>query len=164
MNSLKLASIIVRLDTPGLLYHGSGFKQDELKPGFSHSGNVVAWDKYENNTYLYATSDKESAKLLGFSSALEKKFKLYHTTIDEDKRTIELVFDDCPPSKEEILNIDVYLYSLKYDPTVWIKNNNPFNKICSEYKTKATIKDIIEREHLDIPEVLKDFTINIKQK
>lgn len=164
MTIVTLASIIEKADTPVLLYHGSAFKQDELKPGFLHSSKIVVWDKYENNTYLYATTSIKSAGLLGFSSALEKKYKLHLTEIDEDSNTIDLVFEGNPPDKEDILDIDVYLYMLKYDPEIWIKNNNPFNKINTEYKTKATIKDIVERERLDIPDVLKDFTINIRQK
>lgn len=162
MTSPVLGNILYKHPIPEYLYHGSAYKQEELKPGYMYTKKAVVWDKYESNIYLYATSDKESAKLLGISSAWEKIYDLTKTSFDGTAKVIHLEFEKNKPTKEQLLQIDVYLYTIPYVPGVWIKNNNPFNNIDSEYKTKQTITNISSREHLNVPEVLKDFTIFIK--
>lgn len=145
---------------PDKLYHGSGFEQNELKPGFMHTGKVTSWDNYENNTYLYATIDRTSAITLGFSSAVEKKYDLNHTHIDNKAKTITLKFEGRVPNISELEKLKVYLYTLPLTP-VWAKNNNPFNNIDTEYKTKEVITDILERIRVDIPELLKEYQVNL---
>lgn len=145
---------------PTTLYHGSGFEQDELKPGFMHTGKVVSWDNYENNTYLYATTDRDSALTLGFSSAIEKKYDLKHTHIDNKAKTIRLKFDGHVPERSAIEKIKVYLYTLPLEP-FWVKNNNPFNNIETEYKTKEVVKTILERVRVDIPALLREYQLSL---
>lgn len=156
---MKLTDIVKTI--PEYLYHGSGYEQDELKPGYSHSKELTTWDKYENNTYLYATTIRDSAIALGFSSAIEKKYDLESTHISEKTKTIKLVFRQNIPDIKDIENIKVYLYTLKYDPNIWTKNNNPFNNIDNEYKTKKEIKDIVSRNMVDIPELLKQYQLSM---
>jgi hypothetical protein len=76
--------------TPKILYHGSGFKHSELKPGIQHSGVKVEWDKTESNEYLYADEIKENAISMAFASAIEKKYELvrYQTKKRHDKDQI----------------------------------------------------------------------------
>lgn len=145
---------------PTQLFHGSGFEQDELKPGFAHTGKVVSWDGYENNTYLYATTDRDSALTLGLSSALEKKYDLTHTHIDNKSKTISLTFKGHKPQMSDIEKTKVYLYTLPMS-SVWVKNNNPFNNIDTEYKTKETITDIQSRIRVDIAELLSGFQVTM---
>lgn len=148
---------------PRCLYHGSGFEQTELKPGFIHTGKAVIWDKYESNTYLYATACKESAEILGISSAIEKKYDLKHTHFDRDTKIIKLVFYKNPPTLAELMKIPVWLYKIRFVPGVWARCNNPYNNIDDEWKCRATIAavDIDERVRLDVAEVLKDYTFQI---
>lgn len=161
MIGAKLTDIIKDMGSPDRLYHGSAYKQDELKPGYHHTKKTTIWDKYESNVYLYASDDREAAMLLGISSAIEKRYELNRTKIDHSAKVLKLEFASTPASREDIFNLEVYLYTIKYDPGVWVKNNNPFNNIVGEYKTKETITDIIYRQRLDVREVLKDWSISI---
>ena len=159
-NSMKINKIL-NSATPSELYHGSGYKQEELKPGYQHSKKLTVWDQYESNAYLYATSNRDSAMLLGFSSAIEKKYKLNKTKIDEAKKTIYLEFGEPTPSLDNLFDTEVYLYSIPYDSVIWQKNNNPFNNIDTEYKTTSTITKINDREQLNLHEVLSDYQIQL---
>ena len=42
---------------PSKLYHGTGFNDLVLKPGYEHTGKEIKWDETESNRYLYATAD-----------------------------------------------------------------------------------------------------------
>lgn len=161
MVGAKLADIVKGVGRPDRLYHGSAYKQDELKPGYQHTKKVTIWDKYESNVYLYASDDREAAMLLGISSAIEKRYELSRTKIDHSTKTLKLEFASVPASRDDIFNLEVYLYTIKYEPGIWIKNNNPFNNIDGEYKTKETITDIIYRQRLDVREVLNGWSISI---
>lgn len=156
-----LSAMFCGKELPTTLYHGSAYKQTELKPGYQHSKKIVNWDKYESNIYLYATSDMKAAELLGISSAWEKKFDLKSTHIDSEAKTIRLSFNGVPVSKEELLSVTGYIYAIKYVPGIWIRNHNPFNNIDNEYKTQKTVTDIISVDEINVPEILKDFTISI---
>jgi len=145
------------------LYHGSGFKQTELKPGFAHTGELVNWDRYESNDYLYASSHKNSAILLGIVSAWEKKFPISRTKIDEPGRQIRLEFEDKVPSPDDLNRVDAWLYTIARDDAAdgWVHNHNPFNNIKTEYKTKSTIKkNILSIEKINIESTLKGFVIH----
>lgn len=146
------------------LYHGSMYKQEELMPGFKRSGELSNWDRYESNMFLYVSSHKNSAVLLGIASAMEKKHDLASVKIDHANRTIIARFRKNAPDRTTILDLEVYLYTLAYRAEDgWVKNKNPFNNIETEYKTKNTIKEaIISRETVDVPRVLKDFHLDLK--
>lgn len=156
---MKLGQI-PQTNKPQFLFHGSGFEQSELKPGFEHTGKVVSWDKYEDNTYLYATTDRDSALTLGLSSAIEKRYDLKHTRIDNKTKTIELKFDGPIPTLAAIEKTKVYLYTVPLD-SAWTKNNNPYNNIDTEYKTKQTITGILECIRVDTSDLLKEFTVSL---
>jgi len=53
-----------------MLFHGSGFDQSELMPGFYRSGNLVKWDETESNMFLYTTTEREVAIGQGFASTV----------------------------------------------------------------------------------------------
>lgn len=144
------------------LYHGSGFLQTELKPGFQHSGKLVNWDRYESNDYLYVSSDKNSAILLGIVSALEKKFDLVNSKIDHAGRTLRLIFNGEMPSFDKLYDVDVWVYTLAYsDDDEWVHNKNPYNGIETEYKTKNTVKNIVTVEKVNVQKVLNGFAVHM---
>lgn len=162
---IRLTQGTPALSLPQKLYHGSAYEQEELMPGFKHSKVPVYWDKYESNTYLYTTTHRDSAILLGFSSAVEKHYDLSYTHLDEQSRRIVLEFSgNTPPTLKELLQIDVFLYTISVREGVWLKCNNPFNNIDSEWKTKSTIPagDIISREKIDLPKILENYQITIR--
>lgn len=154
---------ILNDNTPNRLYHGSGYEQTELKPGFQHSGKSVIWDQYESNSFLYASGGNEAARLLGLSSALEKKYKLDHTRFDEDTRTITLKFSGHVPTKGEIENIGVWVYTIGVKPGVWEKNRNPHNQIEDEWKTRQVIpsQDIVHCDKVDVRALLRKYRLTV---
>jgi hypothetical protein len=131
---------------PKLLYHGSTYKQDELMPGFMHTGELIQWDKTESNKYLYATSERETAIALGFASAVDKKYRM--DRFSSDNNTFSFIIDENKlPSKSELEKLDVYLYEIEFDKgSGWIKNHNQHNGLTTEYKTNEVIKpELINR-------------------
>jgi len=146
------------VDNPTALYHGSLYKQTELMPGFKRSGELTVWDGVESNIFLYATSNKQEACLLGIGSAAEKTFN--------SERFIELegdiwVFTSSPISIDEFLKMEIYCYTLPFrDNDGWKKNNNPYNNIDTEWKTKNTIRDV-QVEQVDIRTVMKGKRITL---
>lgn len=119
------------------LYHGSLYDQTELMPGFKHTGKVVYWDGgIESNKWLYATTVKEEAIRLGLGSALEKTFETDRFSYVDD-----LFFIWCKNqiSKEQLYKLEIYLYTIPFDEKVWVKNDNPYNKIDTEWVTQKTV-------------------------
>lgn len=146
---------------PDFLYHGSMYLAAELMPGFKRSGVLVKWDKIESNKYLYATTDKEEAKSLGFASAIEKIYGLdeYHTLEDG---SISMKLRDAGVSLKDLGSLDVYVYTIpNKDDDHWVLNNNHFNNIENEYKTDRAIMHIGEVEKLDVVEWIKSKKIKI---
>lgn len=146
---------------PPLLFHGSMFKQDELKPGFQHTGKVVKWDKTESNEWLYVSSDPTEATLLGIASALEKTHGTHGYRYDENLR--ELTIRHAKPELriEDVYMLDVYLYRIFGDAKDgWFLNYNLQNGIRTEYKTQATIKDnVLECRKIDVETFLSGWTV-----
>lgn len=140
---------------PERLYHGSMYEQDELMPGFKRSGKLVKWDLIESNLFLYTSTSKEEATSLGFGSALEKAFNTERYATLED--TVYIYFKDDVKSLEELFNLEIYVYTIRFDEADgWRKNNNPVNGIDTEWCTKQTIKrNILSRERVDIQQWLK---------
>lgn len=165
MSSPTLAAIATKSfePSPKFLYHGSAFLQKELKPGYRHTKKTVTWDKYESNHYLYSTSSKENAILLGISSSIEKAFDLKSTHFDHSKKILKLVFYGDIPSLQELMDVKVYLYTLPYCSSTWKLNNNPVNRIKDEYKTTKTITELLDVEPVDVSEVLKTWEISLSK-
>lgn len=140
--------------TPTLLYHGSLYKQNELMPGFKRSGKLVQWDGVENNTYLYATSNKAEAISLGFGSALEKTLdSRRYATYDNN---IVVYFNRELPTREDLVKLVVYLYTIRFKATDgWVKNNNPLNNIDTEWVTQSTVRNLDRCEQVDLEAWLK---------
>lgn len=144
-----------------LLYHASGYKQDELMPGFRRSGKKVQWDQTESNSYLYVSTDREEAISQAFASMLEKNFDVvrYKTHRDKIKVTTKR---SSAPKPDEIHAIKIYLYTIRYDDKDgWFKVNNQHNGLDTEYKTDLQIdKNIITREEIDLKDWLKDKNLS----
>lgn len=145
-----------------VLYHGSGFKHDELKPGIMHSGKLVKWDKTESNEWLYATTVKEEAIRLGFASSVEKKYPL--DRFNWDGKTLLMTFSGHKPTVTQLSDLDLFLYTIHWDKDIWKKVNNQHNNIDTEYKTKSIIRpNAIElREQIDIALWLSQITLNLR--
>lgn len=151
---------------PSALYHGSAFWAKELKPGFQRSGQIVRWDQSEDNTFLYATTDRETAIELGFASALEKKYGL-----DRFQTAGKQLIIDIPRQphgyrvqEEQLMQVEVWLYSI--DPRTadgWVLVKNPSNGMATgtEYKTQNTIRGIKSTEMVDIRQWIKQYKIII---
>ena len=150
------------VDLPRYLYHGSAYRQDELKPGFQHTKELVKWDNSEDNTWLYASDDKDAAVMLGISSAIEKKYKLDRYQCDEKAKKMTIDVSE-PLTLADIHKLHVVIYSIKADVNDgWMANHNPANGINGEYKTQRTIKDNIVRcEDVRIADVLRGWRIQI---
>lgn len=146
------------------LYHGSGYKQPELKPGIMHSGELQQWDKTESNEYLYATTLMEEAIAQGLASVIEKYWKLARYQSSGDSITI--IVDGPLPSLKEIQALTVYLYTIDWDTSVWVRVDNLHNGMTNEYKTKQVIgsKMIDSCEAVDLKKWLDGKKVVIKGK
>lgn len=148
------------MDTPKVLYHGSLYKQNELKPGIKHTGKLVVWDGVESNQNLYATTDANSAALLGIGSGAEKTF--------DSERFIELngdiwLYTKTPISIDDFLEMEVYRYTIPFrDADRWTKNNNPRNNIDTEWITRNTIRGI-KCERLNIRDIMRGHSVTNTQ-
>lgn len=146
------------VENPVTLYHGSMYKQTELMSGYKRSGKLQTWDGVESNLNLYVSSDKREAELLAVGSAAEKVF-------DTD-RFIEAdgsiwLFTKEPIAIEDVLNLEVYIYTIPYrEKDMWIKNNNPHNNIDTEYTTRKTITGI-SVEPIDVRALLQGKTVTL---
>lgn len=143
---------------PTVLYHGSLYKQNELKPGFKHTGELVVWDGIETNQSLYATTDSTSAALLGLGSAVEKEFESNRFTVTEKDI---FIFVNNQLDIDDLLNLVIYRYIIPYrSQDGWVHNKNPRNNIDTEWKTTQTINGVKVTQP-DLNEVLKDYRVVI---
>jgi hypothetical protein len=149
------------VDLPQYLYHGSAFKQGELLPGFQRSGEIVRWDKCETNEWLYAADEKDTAVMLGISSAIEKKFKLNRYKFEG--RRIEIESHE-PITIADIHALQVFLYTIKPDvKDGWMANYNPVNGLSGEFKTQSEVrKNILRCVPVDIKQALHGYSVQIK--
>jgi hypothetical protein len=146
------------------LYHGSGYKQTELKPGIMHTGVLVEWDKTESNEWLYATELMEEAIAQGVASTLEKTYNLsrYRSSGNE----IIMIFDGAVPTRAILDSLEVYLYKLDWAKDMWVSVNNLHNGMVNEYKTKQVVKSgfIDSCEAVDVKKWLSRKKVTIKAK
>jgi hypothetical protein len=149
-----------------ILYHGSGFKHSELKPGIQHSGVKVEWDKTESNEYLYADEIKENAISMAFASAIEKKYELDRYQTKKDSIKIKLANGSKVPTKEMLANLKIYLYTIALKETdQWEKVNNKVNDCYTEYKTNAVIKShILNVQEVDLEKWLGTKKLSISNE
>jgi len=141
------------------IYHGSAYNHNKLQPGFNHSKILVKWDTVENNKWLYGTTDKNQAILLGLASSIEKKYdiKEFHNS----GAHIKIVSYNKVLPKIDLKDITVYLYTCEKNGD-WVKNNNQYNKIDTEYKTQKTITPLtIEIIDIDAWMVEHRYTLEL---
>lgn len=156
----ELLSMESTTHMPPGLFHGSMYKQKELMPGFKRSGQLVKWDVHESNKWLYATSSKQEAILLGIGSAAEKTLDMeqYSYDLNTMKMTIKLPGN---VTVNDLSKLEVYVYTISPDvEDGWHKNHNASNKITTEWKTERTIDDnLVKVERVDVAAVLRDWDI-----
>ena len=150
---------------PAYLYHSSAYKQTELMPGFKRSGELVKWDKVEDNTWLYTADRKDEAIMLGISSAIEKKWDLQRYKYNDKTKVLDIEVVDQHITKADIEKLTVWIYTIRPDAADgWVENYNPVNGLKGEYKTQGVVDSgIVRVEPVDIHEALRKYTINIKQ-
>lgn len=160
--SLEADAMTETDNLPSYLFHGSAYKQGELMPGFQRSGNLVKWDNTEDNTWLYSTSKREDAIMLGISSAIEKQYKLDRYHYDQKRRMLEITISE-PITQRDIEGLQVYLYTIRADAADgWMANYNPANGIDDEFKTQRTVeKGLIKTEVVDVAAALRHLTVKI---
>lgn len=148
------------------LYHGSMYEQNELMPGYKRSGQLVEWDRIENNTWLYATTEEPLAIALGIVSGWEKTFDMVYTSIDHKEKLLAAQFEQKVPDRQALFSVPVYLYEIAMrSEDKWVRPNNPYNGIESEYKTHSTIKDaILSRRKIDILKALYGYRMDLTVK
>lgn len=100
-----------------LLYHGSYYATDTLRPGFEHSQTEIRWDHGQSNRYLYATPQRDLALAMGYASALEQVGILVARVRTRGRR---LLIDLEPASWAERAHIaervaQIYLYEIQDD-------------------------------------------------
>lgn len=145
-----------------ILYHGSSYKQTELKPGIAYTGKKVEWDETESNEFLYATTDRQEAISQAFASMLEKHFGLTHYQTSGKTIKAKLEADKLPPIKE-LVKHKLYLYTIvNKDEDGWKKNSNKANGLETEYKTQDSIKkNILKVKEIDLEKWLDEHTLKL---
>lgn len=144
---------------PSILYHGSIFESKELKPSYLITKIKNQWDDTESNEYLYSTTDKNLAIMMGAAAECERMGAIsVHTTENEFKA----VWENAYP-RSVLHYTKIYIYTITNDPKdKWIKVNNKNNLTVDEYKTKSIIsKDNFTVEELDFKQWAKSNNINI---
>lgn len=145
------------------LYHGSGYQQDELKPGIHYTGKKVEWDKTESNEWLYATTSMEEAIAQGFASSVEKHYNLVRFM--SQGRDLTLVFDGAVPTQAQLAALPLFLYKIDWVQADWIKVNNLHNGMESEYKTQKVLRDVIDScTPVDLTQWLARKTVKLVAK
>jgi guanylate kinase len=146
-----------------LLYHGSGFDQPELMPGFLRTGKLVEWDKVENNHWLYTTTDRNEAIAMAFASMIEKTYG--STEYERKGNSIRVRFPmEVTPSLDELKKLQLYLYTIRLDEADgWVKNANEHNQIKTEWKTQNIVdKNILHKEQVDLVHWLANKRVELR--
>ncbi len=128
-------------DLPEILYHCSAFLTEPLMPGIYHTGVRVRWDRTESNEWLYATSDREAAILMGLASAIEHKYLLDRFHTEGDDIVITTPSAQLNESALHRLRIHLYLIHPKASDG-WVHNHNRVNQMTTEYKTKSVLHQV----------------------
>lgn len=114
------------------LYHGSAFNTPTLKPGIHYSGTKMDWDNNtESNEWLYASTQRKEAIILGFFSYLEK----HHNGVMFRLNNLDITIES---DEFDLAEINIFLYEIEKS-SKWIKVNNVHNGSKTEYKTKDEI-------------------------
>lgn len=136
---------------PEVFYHGSLYKQKELMPGIKRTGKLVVWDGVESNINLYVTTDYDTAVRLAIGSATEKEFESNRFMVVEGDIYI---FSNQEIKIDDLLKLELYVYTIKPKPNEgWVKNNNKYNNIDTEWLTTKTIYPL-KVEQIDIRKVM----------
>lgn len=150
---------------PTALYHGSAYWAKDLKPGFERSGEIVRWDDTEDNTYLYATTEREKAIVLGFASAIEKKFGLDRFQHIGDRLILDIPRQPhgYTVGEDQLRELEVWLYEIiPHTRDGWRLNKNEHNNMQNtEYKTKSTIRSIRSVTLVDVKSWLRGYKVEV---
>jgi hypothetical protein len=146
---------------PLVLYHGSYYLTDTLKPGIDHTKAEIQWDETESNKFLYASAGRQLAAEMGFASSLTQiGLEVRRFKTEKGIMTIE---GYSPISTTDIERVkQFYVYCIA--PDRFIPVNNKFNNAVDEYKTDQHIpkREIIRVETIDAKAFLGQYTLELK--
>jgi len=146
-----------------LIYHSSKYEHEVLQPAFKHTGVEVQWDQTESNHYLYAAKSRDDVIDMGLASALEQSFKVNRVQTRDQNITIVIENGAVSPTREDLLGIVVYLYTIfKAPEDGWEAVNNRFNNLADEFKTKNDIQRNIRKvEKIEMKEWLRHRKVTV---
>lgn len=148
---------------PPVLWHGSAYATEVLKPGFLWSKKLVEWDHGESNHYLYATTDQQTAISLGFASALEKRWRLNRYKTFGSKDVSILIESPDAITHYDLEQLLVWLYEIyPQNDQQWVFNHNLDNGLETEFKTHRTVP-WQRRESVNLKHWLGSKDVNIKR-
>jgi hypothetical protein len=144
-----------------ILYHGSLYETQLLRPSFEITGELIKWDYTESNRYLYSSTDRETARIQVVFQFLEKSLDITRVRSTESD-----IYVECTNSDEEFNRIRKIIrkeFGFIYEITCrksdgWIEVNNQNNGLTGEYKTTSSVRpDRVER--FPLGEVLSNMRI-----
>lgn len=146
-----------------LIYHSSKYEHEVLRPAFKHTGVEVRWDETESNHYLYAAKSRDDVIDMGLASALEQSFKISRVQTRDNRIDITVEKGEPLPTREDLLNITLYLYTIfKAPEDGWEAVNNRFNNMSDEFKTKNDIQSNIRKvEKIQMKEWLRHRKVTV---
>lgn len=150
-----------QIGKPQVLYHGSGFRQDELMPGFRRTGKKTSWDGTESNEYLYTSVDAQDAREQAVAGLLEQHFGIDRFQV-RGKQVI-VTYSGKKPDDFKLRQMSIWLYTIEFrDSDGWIKNDNLSNGLVGEYKTPNAIGQsrIKTTTHESVQDILKDYQVS----
>jgi hypothetical protein len=146
---------------PDVLWHGSAYKTEVLKPGFLWTRKLVEWEHGESNHYLYATTEREAAIALGFANAVKKAFRVSRCKFYGDR--VIVIEAQHSVSVFELLQLPIYLYEIRpEDDQSWVRNHNPRHPRESEFKTHLPIATV-RAEQIDLHAWLRNKDLNFRK-
>lgn len=146
--------------SPKLLYHGSMYRHDVLKPAFQITGELREWDEGQSNEWLYATPDINLAIEMGLASAVEQKWIVNRFHTDGPEITIELDVRSPPLSQHMLHRITVTLYTITFKlMDGWERVDNDE---VNEWRTKRAVSSIRARRIISMYEWLMDRSVIVR--
>jgi hypothetical protein len=134
-------------ELPARIWHGSAYRQDQLRPGILHHGNPRFWNTPkqkrwgwgESNYYLYASTRMEVAEHYAATRALENSpWKLRHAFQGD----LGLVLEFTKPVEIAQLGaLEAYVYGLDPQmPHCWSRNQHLGKQFDpTEYRTRRAV-------------------------
>jgi hypothetical protein len=127
--------------TRTILFHGSGYLNKTLQPGFNYTGELVQWDKTESNKFLYLSRDENEAVLNGLCGALSINHDIDQFSFSDDDNILKITTPDSSLTADMVYSSKVWLYRILKTKDIKIVGND-YNGSTTEYKTDKVINYI----------------------